>query len=215
MKRRDVLKLLAGAGVVTLLPWSRQALAQQAEPWQGKLLLSVNVRRGMDQSSWADPRSSNVINHYGEAGQAGNLFFAPLSENEAFFNKYYKQMLVINGMDTGSGSHVFAGLSQKTGQKAVGFPSLPALYAAINGKGLPLPWISMGRRTGGATGGIQTPTLIGGSLGFEGYGNVRQGKYFELDIEATDKPAAQEKAKKMCEKLLANTVIENYEIEIV
>ncbi len=52
------------------------------------------------------------------------------------------------------------------------------------------------------------------SLGFEGYDNVRQGKYFELDIDADNKAAAQAKVKDMCEKLLANTVIENYEIEI-
>jgi len=53
-----------------------------------------------------------------------------------------------------------------------------------------------------------------GSLGFDGYDNVRQGKYFELDIEAADKAGALLKVKDMCEKLLANTVIENYEIEI-
>lgn len=53
-----------------------------------------------------------------------------------------------------------------------------------------------------------------GSLGFDGYNNVRQGKYFELDIDAASKDAAKAKAKKMCEQLLANTVIENYEIEI-
>jgi len=53
-----------------------------------------------------------------------------------------------------------------------------------------------------------------GSLGFEGYDNVRQGKYFELNIEAPSKSEAQAKVKDMCEKLLANTVIENYDIEI-
>jgi len=53
------------------------------------------------------------------------------------------------------------------------------------------------------------------SLGFDGYDNVRQGKYFELDITADNKAAAQSKVKEMCEQLLANMVIENYEIEIV
>ncbi|VAV89539.1 Phosphoribosylformylglycinamidine synthase, PurS subunit [hydrothermal vent metagenome] len=53
-----------------------------------------------------------------------------------------------------------------------------------------------------------------GSLGFDGYNNIRQGKYFELDIDAASKADAQAKVKDMCEKLLANTVIENYEIEI-
>jgi len=53
-----------------------------------------------------------------------------------------------------------------------------------------------------------------GSLGFDGYDNIRQGKYFELDVEAVNKVEAQTKVKDMCEQLLANTVIENYDIEI-
>lgn len=53
------------------------------------------------------------------------------------------------------------------------------------------------------------------SLGFDGYDSVRQGKYFELNLDADNKADAEAKAKDMCEQLLANTVIENYEIEIV
>ena len=52
------------------------------------------------------------------------------------------------------------------------------------------------------------------SLGFDGVGDVRQGRYFELDIDAADKSAAEASVASMCDKLLANTVIENYEIEI-
>jgi phosphoribosylformylglycinamidine synthase PurS subunit len=51
-----------------------------------------------------------------------------------------------------------------------------------------------------------------GSLGFEGVGSVRQGKV--IDIELTDAADAEERLNAMCEKLLANTVIENYDIEI-
>ena len=54
-----------------------------------------------------------------------------------------------------------------------------------------------------------------GSLGFDGFDNVRQGKYFELEIDASSKSDAEAKVKAMCEKLLANTVIENFEIEII
>ncbi len=52
-----------------------------------------------------------------------------------------------------------------------------------------------------------------GSLGFSGVGNVRQGKYIELDIATPDKAAARSEIESMCQKLLANTVIENYEID--
>lgn len=50
------------------------------------------------------------------------------------------------------------------------------------------------------------------SLGFSGVGSVRQGKVF--DIELSNAAQAEADLKAMCEKLLANTVIENYTIEI-
>ena len=53
------------------------------------------------------------------------------------------------------------------------------------------------------------------SLGFRGVNDVRQGKYIELDIAETDSAKAEAAVKQMCEKLLANTVIENYAIELV
>ena len=51
-------------------------------------------------------------------------------------------------------------------------------------------------------------------LGFTGVNEVRQGKYIELDIAETDRAKAEAAVRQMCEKLLANTVIENYAIEI-
>ncbi len=54
-----------------------------------------------------------------------------------------------------------------------------------------------------------------GNLGFTGVNEVRQGKYIELDLAETDRAKAHEAVKQMCEKLLANTVIENYAIELV
>lgn len=53
-----------------------------------------------------------------------------------------------------------------------------------------------------------------GSLGFDGVGQVRQGKVFDLEIDSADKAKAEADLKDMCEKLLANTVIENYAIEL-
>lgn len=52
-----------------------------------------------------------------------------------------------------------------------------------------------------------------GSLGFEGVNSVRQGKMIELDLAETDTAKAEAAAKQMCEKLLANTVIESYRVE--
>jgi phosphoribosylformylglycinamidine synthase len=54
-----------------------------------------------------------------------------------------------------------------------------------------------------------------GSLGFEGVHQVRQGKVFDLELDTSDRTKAEEELKAMCEKLLANTVIENYSIALV
>lgn len=53
------------------------------------------------------------------------------------------------------------------------------------------------------------------SLGFEGINSVRQGKVFDLSVDAKDKKTAEKDISAMCEKLLANTVIENYAVEIL
>lgn len=53
-----------------------------------------------------------------------------------------------------------------------------------------------------------------GSLGFTGVGDVRQGKFIELEIKETDVAKAKAQVKEMCEKLLANTVIEDYRIDV-
>ncbi len=54
--------------------------------------------------------------------------------------------------------------------------------------------------------------LIG--LGFGGVGSVRQGKVFDIELEGADKAKAEADLKAMCDKLLANTVIENYSIAV-
>ena len=54
-----------------------------------------------------------------------------------------------------------------------------------------------------------------GGLGHRGVSGVRQGKLIELDLDATDADAARTEVARMCEGLLANTVIEKYSVEIV
>ena len=51
-----------------------------------------------------------------------------------------------------------------------------------------------------------------GGMGFDDIEEVRQGKYFEIDIRENDKKKAKEQVEEMCKKLLANLVIENYKI---
>ena len=54
-----------------------------------------------------------------------------------------------------------------------------------------------------------------GTLGVEGVGDVRQGKVIEIELEETDRDRAEQAVREMCEKLLANTVIENYRVDLV
>jgi phosphoribosylformylglycinamidine synthase len=51
-------------------------------------------------------------------------------------------------------------------------------------------------------------------LGFEQVGDVRQGKVIDIELAEKDEASARASLKQMCEKLLANTVIEKYEIEL-
>ena len=52
------------------------------------------------------------------------------------------------------------------------------------------------------------------NLGFRQVGDVRQGKVIDIEIEERDETKARASLKEMCDKLLANTVIEKYEIEL-
>ncbi|NTS31480.1 phosphoribosylformylglycinamidine synthase [Phyllobacterium sp. YR620] len=62
----------------------------------------------------------------------------------------------------------------------------------------------------------QGKAIVGalGSLGFDGVGSVRQGKVFDVELNTSDRAAAEANLKAMCEKLLANTVIEDYSVAI-
>jgi len=53
------------------------------------------------------------------------------------------------------------------------------------------------------------------SFGIEGVDSVRQGKVFDIELSTQDRAQAETLLKAACEKLLANTVVENYRVEIV
>jgi phosphoribosylformylglycinamidine synthase subunit PurS len=53
------------------------------------------------------------------------------------------------------------------------------------------------------------------SFGIDGIGSVRQGKVFDIELQTADPAQAEALLKQACEKLLANTVVENYRVEVV
>lgn len=54
-----------------------------------------------------------------------------------------------------------------------------------------------------------------GSLGIAGVESVRQGKVFDIEIAAADEAVARAELERACERLLANTVIENFRVELL
>ena len=53
-----------------------------------------------------------------------------------------------------------------------------------------------------------------GALGFDGVDDVRQGKYIEIDLKDTDPATAKSRVESMCQRLLANTIVEDFKVEL-
>jgi hypothetical protein len=161
MKRRDFLKRFAGAGLAVAAPalgWREASAA--VEPYVGPALITVFAPGGWDHSSFCDPRQNPAVNHWANtapAGSAGNLRYAPMAENAEFFAKHYQRMLVINGIDLQTNGHDAASLTQNTGSLS-GLPMTNALFAAVKGAGLPMPWLIDGGET--ANQGVQPFTRV-------------------------------------------------------
>jgi uncharacterized protein (DUF1501 family) len=147
MQRRDFLRLAASAGVV-IPSWALLPEAQ-AQTYTGRLLVNIHADGGLDQSSWTDPRESDrTINNYAAAGTpagvAGNIRFAPMANNAAFFGAHFRNMLVINGVHSETNDHGAGARAHATGRLDMGYPNLSELHAATYGKSLPLAWLNGG-----------------------------------------------------------------------
>lgn len=145
MKRRDFLKIppLLAAGSV-----SSEVFAE-SNSYNGKLLIQLYARGGWDTTSFCDPKinaeAKKTVNNWSDefpTMQAGNLNYAPYARNQYFFEKYFKHMLVINGIDVETSSHELGAQYSLSGSKDTGFPSLTALFSAIKAPHLPLSYIS-------------------------------------------------------------------------
>ncbi|MYB54189.1 MAG: DUF1501 domain-containing protein, partial [Acidobacteriia bacterium] len=147
MNRRSFMQVMAGVGAVTGF---RVPLAK-ATDYRGKLFVFVQARGGWDPTSLCDPKTNvagePIINHWAEAGevrQAGNIRYAPFAKNQAFFDKYYQRILVVNGVDAQTNSHSAGVTHNWSGRISEGYPTTTALLAAHNGAGLSMPYLSFG-----------------------------------------------------------------------
>ena len=147
MNRRGFITsmLALGAGSAFRVP-----LANAAD-YGGKLFVFVQADGGWDPTSFCDPKANvagePTINHWAESGevrQAGNIRYAPFARNQAFFDKYYQRILVVNGVDAQTNSHTAGVVHNWSGRISEGYPTTTALLAAQNGAGLSMPYLSFG-----------------------------------------------------------------------
>ena len=162
MRRRTLLKGILAAG--TMAPGFRLPLVHAADHG-GKLFVFVQADGGWDPTSFCDPKSNTpgepVINHWAqhdEVRQAGRIPYAPFARNQAFFEKYHRRMLVINGVDAQTNSHTVGIVHNWSGRNSEGYPTTTALLAAHYASDLAVPYLSFGGFS--ATSGLTRFTRI-------------------------------------------------------
>ncbi len=169
MNRRDFVKLSVLSGIGLGLPMLPKPLMASTGPFAGPYLIMVNAIGGWDPTSFCDPKGMqsetelNPVNtNYfsGDIVSAGNIPYAPIGYNQTFFEKYHQRLVVMNGIDVGTNNHdtgrktVFSGRGDRTE-----YPSLAALYAAIQANNLPMSYLSFGGYD--SSGELVSPARVG------------------------------------------------------
>lgn len=133
---------MAGLGTVAPLPLG---IASAAEPYTGPFYINLAAIGGWDVSSFCDPKvnigGERVINTWADAAsiqQIGNIAYAPVANNQAFFERFYQDMLVINGIDTQTNSHDDGVRHTWSGRLGFGYPSFGAIASSTLAPDLPL-----------------------------------------------------------------------------
>ncbi len=172
MDRRDFLKLTSAAGLgvaAANMPFASTAGA--GTPYTGTLWVTVHAGGGWDVTSFCDPKGAtgptdpNPMNHYlatdiGTAvGSKSGMRYAPSPENKLFFDKYAKDLMVINGLDTSTNSHDVGTRVTWSGTLTENKASFAALVAAAAGESQPMSYISYGGYD--VTGGSVAVTRVG------------------------------------------------------
>lgn len=144
MKRREFTKLLSMAGLGTLAPLPL-GIASAAEPYSGPFYINLAAIGGWDVTSFCDPKvnmgGERTINTWADSAsiqQIGNIAYAPVANNQTFFERFYQDMLVINGIDAQTNSHDDGRRHTWSGRLGFGYPSFGAIASSAIGPDLPL-----------------------------------------------------------------------------
>jgi hypothetical protein len=151
IKRRTLLKALAQSSALPLFGTPLLSKALITNGYSGPLLLQIQAEGGWDVTSYCDPKvnqpGEKVITNWSKSAEplrAGGIAYAPFGNNETFFERHHKKMLVINGIDTQTNSHTTGVLHNWSGRNAEGFPSLSALFAAHHSPESAMPYVNFG-----------------------------------------------------------------------
>ena len=165
MNRREFVKLLCATGMSSAFATKLTiAAAATPVPYAGPLVIFINTRGGWDPNMFCDPKPN--LRTWGSSGSTqtvGNLPYAPIDEAgnqfvDFFYNKYYQNTLIINGVNMETNAHVAGVPAAYTGTLASGYPTLSAAFTAVNGRDLPMGYLVTGQFR--ATGGLLPYTAI-------------------------------------------------------
>ena len=164
LNRREFLQMTSALGMSVVMPSMSQSV--QAEELGSDLLLTLNVFGAWDVSSFCDPKlnthGEDVINNWAtgisEIPKAGNIPYAPVWDNASFFEKYFRDMLVINCVDAQTNSHTTGQVVAFSGRLSPGFPTITASVAGVFAPTLAMSYINNAGYKG--TGGIVGVTQV-------------------------------------------------------
>ncbi len=165
--RRQFIKSLSVAGAALAHP--SFVFANNTSAFAGKFVLTLQARGGWDVTYFCDPKENQpgdeVITNWSKIERtqmAGNIAYAPVANNQAFFERHHKKTLIINGVDAQTNAHSIGETANWSGRTADGYPSLTALYAAANAPHLPMTYLSFGGWSRAAA--LLRPTILGHSV---------------------------------------------------
>lgn len=156
--RRDFLRIASASGLACVLPsgvrvLNNRVLAQPSgNAYSGTYWVFLHANGGWDPTSLCDPKGSasqneqDPMNRYltSDIRTAGSINYAPIDGLDAFFANRASELLVINGVDTGTNGHDQGTRGTWSGRTAEGHPPIGALVAATHGATLPMPFIGYG-----------------------------------------------------------------------
>ena len=159
MNRRQFFELTGLMGMTAAMG-TPSAFAQTTTGYNGPLFLSIHCGGGWDPTSFCDPKGRatedepNPMNYYlqenigrptGSAfADASPIRWAPMAENQAFFERFWQRLLVINGVDTSTNNHMSGTRHVNSGVLEEGHPCFASMLAATHGGDLPLSFITNG-----------------------------------------------------------------------